>query len=511
MAKIIKQQTVALSQAAQEQTQKTGVQQPNPEQTIPPTASPDARQQIIWTAEGPASGRKIDAFLTSFKKGGRLLPILASVMTLAFYYTLPVPQSSTPNPYGPATLYPVFGLISAFFLILIYALLSWFFSTSTSLGMQDYALLEANENELRACLGNPNTTEELTENGMIKMIGIPSIKQDRRGLTALRQACNTFLALHRSLHSPERFQLLSNAGDVYAWGMIHRTEEALTEIEDIPIIIREALRDYAAIQGSNIENRVELLETLTKAIKDLDPEAIEYLKESESDKELNDLQKEIRELHKALETKNIIPNQVPHLSEKQLTHEKENIQNNLTKSEKEIRARAAIRYVKHTLNKFREDRLAGIIQARENLILSIIASGLITYGLLTLTIEAINDASKSFMVITSSTAIYIVGVTAGLFGRLYAESNKESATNDYGLSSARLLAILLISGLAAIGGVFITSLALNQQFPLDKAFTLDTHNILAAIIFGFAPNLLIRSFQRRADQYASDLESTKDK
>jgi len=72
----------------------------------------------------------------------------------------------------------------------------------------------------------------------------------------------------------------------------------------------------------------------------------------------------------------------------------------------------------------------------------------------------------------------------------------------------------LISGLAAIGGVFITTTTLaatNESAVLMSTFTLNVGTILVAMIFGFTPNLLVRGFQRHSDQYASDLESTKEK
>ena len=118
------------------------------------------------------------------------------------------------------------------------------------------------------------------------------------------------------------------------------------------------------------------------------------------------------------------------------------------------------------------------------------------------------------MALASAVTLYFIGVAAGLFGRLYAEANKESAVNDYGLSLTRLEAIPLISGLAALGGVLITTTALstttNPSVPLT-VFALSVRNVLVALIFGFAPNLLIRNFQQGADRYVSDLESTRKK
>lgn len=371
--------------------------------------------------------------------------------------------------------------------------------------MQDYALLETSEKKLHACLGNPDMKNEdaPTIQTISEAVKDPDLDENPRKRLAANEARNTYRALYHSLYSGLSFRSVLSAGDVYAWGMVHRTEEAFMEFGPLSIIIREAMGDHSAIQNSNIDDRDRLLERLIIATTLLDAEAAKCIIESQNDKNIDNIREYIQKIYNNCVTKNINPNQ----------HAKSSQSGQPDPDNKEMRARAILRYIKHRLNEFRENRLAGLMQARNNLVLTIVASGFIAYALLYLGITGEHSPEG----IISATAFYIIGVTAGLFGRLYAESKKESAVNDYGLSRARLLAIPLISGLSAIGGVFITALAFatstGNKLNLADIFSypIDTRYILTAMIFGFAPNLLIKNFQQKSDQYASELERTKGK
>src|SRR5436305_9440289 len=122
-------------------------------------------------------------------------------------------------------------------------------------------------------------------------------------------------------------------------------------------------------------------------------------------------------------------------------------------------------------------------------------------------------ANSNKGVLMAATAFYLVGAVAGLFGRFYAESNSDHSKDDYGLFTARLIATPLLSGLAGVGGVLITvvlPVLSGQPIPgLDKIFTLNSQYLFAAIVFGFTPNLLIRSLQQKAQKFAEGLESSK--
>ena len=107
---------------------------------------------------------------------------------------------------------------------------------------------------------------------------------------------------------------------------------------------------------------------------------------------------------------------------------------------------------------------------------------------------------------------YIVGAMAGLFGKIYSQSKASAGGDDYGLSLVRLISTPLISGLAGIGGAFLYSMLILQVIPGSSISLLSIFNInrldylIAAAVFGYAPNLLMKGLQ--SNKYVSALESS---
>jgi len=92
----------------------------------------------------------------------------------------------------------------------------------------------------------------------------------------------------------------------------------------------------------------------------------------------------------------------------------------------------------------------------------------------------------------------------GLFNQLYLEGSAETATEDYGLATARLLHTPIISGLAALGGVLVipmlsvlvnpsTSGASGQVAALDLTHLLNLtqqpFSLVLAATFGLSPTI----------------------
>jgi hypothetical protein len=79
----------------------------------------------------------------------------------------------------------------------------------------------------------------------------------------------------------------------------------------------------------------------------------------------------------------------------------------------------------------------------------------------------------------------------------------------------RLFATPLLSGLAGIGGAFITLIFSSSLAPnatastLSSLFSTSPQLLLAAAFFGLTPDLIIKSLQEKAEKYASDLKSSK--
>ena len=114
-------------------------------------------------------------------------------------------------------------------------------------------------------------------------------------------------------------------------------------------------------------------------------------------------------------------------------------------------------------------------------------------------------------------ACYVAGATVGMFERLYTAANYASSSalmggDDQGTSDElRLLSAWngltpVVSGLAAIGGVYVTSMlsatsaSLAAVLGIDQVFDLQLHPfaLLIAAIFGLAPQRLIKSLQSQS-------------
>ena len=101
--------------------------------------------------------------------------------------------------------------------------------------------------------------------------------------------------------------------------------------------------------------------------------------------------------------------------------------------------------------------------------------------------------------------------------RAQAEWSSETAVDDFGLATARLLQVPWLSGLAAVGGVLITSVigfVSDGTFPgagegteLISIFDSRPTLLIVAAVFGLAPDLLLRRLQQ-VDKYKDDLQST---
>ena len=260
------------------------------------------------------------------------------------------------------------------------------------------------------------------------------------------------------------------------WIRIHRAEEALLEIAPEEVLIREALFDDLRLQGSTIPNASELLRRIRLAAEDLGPDAARYIGRQQG------------------------PGREKAASDNDTT------------------ARAVLREVRRSVNDFRDDCREGIVRGRNRLYATVLFTGLATYGLLGLAVAS--DAGKSEVI--AGTAFYLVGGIVGLFKQLHSAAAADTITEeDYGLSLARLLQTPLFSGLAAVGGVVVTALAVavipsggtdaSTQLPtLTEIFDLSSNQagLVISAVFGLAPSLLISRLHGQVEQYKTDLRSS---
>ena len=180
--------------------------------------------------------------------------------------------------------------------------------------------------------------------------------------------------------------------------------------------------------------------------------------------------------------------------------------------EKDRLAREKLRMVRSAIDGFRDDARDGVIRARNQLLIVMFVVSGLTFLLLGLA-EA---SGVPVVCLTTVAALYLVGAVVGCFNRLRIEAKQSTAEEDFGLFQARLLAMILMSGLAAIGGVYlvaalpslVTIQGVARPVPgLSTIFDLSSNNtiLLYAAIFGLVPENLTKLLLGAADKLQSDL------
>jgi hypothetical protein len=221
------------------------------------------------------------------------------------------------------------------------------------------------------------------------------------------------------------------SGYIRLWELLHRAEEALILLAPLETVAADAWHDQLRLQGSNIDSRDTLLRCLE--------ESLERLRRKVP-----------------LEDPAGQPPQ-PALSDQQVPA-----------------VREMLRYVRRSINEFRDERRFGLVQARNRLLKTVVLTECIGFALAALAIIA-NATATSLI---AGTAFFLVGAVVGLFNQLYLDASTEVATEDYGLATARLLHTPLFSGLAALGGVILIPVlrsgvasGVNETTPVVSTLT----------------------------------------
>jgi hypothetical protein len=258
---------------------------------------------------------------------------------------------------------------------------------------------------------------------------------------------------------------------------IHRAEEILTLFTPVETLIAEAWHDELRLQGSNIDNREALLTRLRDAVAVLVERQRLYLK---------------------------LPPPASQVVPQYTIVD-------------EFAAREVLRRIEQAINEFRDESRMGLVRARNRLIKTITLTGMVGFSLVALTVLVGAPAHN----LIAAAAFYLVGAIVGLFNQLYLDASTETATEDYGLATARLVHTALFSGLAAIGGVLIIpmlSLLVNDSGAIKDTlvptvvsiFDLNKRpfGLVLAAIFGLSPTVLIARLQQEAEKYKADLKSS---
>lgn len=490
------------------------------------------------------------------------LPIVATLVTAAIYITpiSPALVTMAPSWAAPSWVVCLAGLVITLLYWLLFALpFTGFSSVDSAIPV------------IGGDLKNRYLMVRATFNALLAMeTDTSASKEYAYGYRIASEQVKSFLSELETLLSCKDMRWIAGTGYLYAWSLMHRAEEAIISLEPSEEVIRDALYDESCLEGSNIQASEASLNKLRRAVANLSPSAAVYL--------------DAQPVNASIQNSNAIGgvSSVPATVQVALTPDKtpqatgsngtaaggttqelagdngpapaENASQggsadpslqtaqkaptglavepgNNTDSQThdttdkpvvdmtaELEARSALRDVRRTINEYRYGLWEGLVTIRNQLMGAALITGLATYVLLGLAIIAGAPQAS----ILAATIFYSVGALVGLFGRLYSESQADQSNEDYDLTLARIIVTPLLAGLAAVGGVLLTTMlsltllksptaqATNPQIQLGASFNLgsNTLGIVIAAVFGLTPNLFINALQSKAKTITDQLQSS---
>ncbi len=438
----------------------------------------------------------IQAYGASLAAGYAIVPSIATIFTVVFYLVV----SNVPGWQLVAWGCIVTGIVWLALSIPLSALTS-----ARAANPHNYGLIENRLSRLETRLYVLQTTTPEDQ-----------LKQYQR--VALEEAYDNLSKLQDLMYnSSSRLLWVLAWGYINAWNWLHRTEEALIEIEPIEMVVGGAYHDYMAISNSKMDNSKDLLCNLSDAAKALDPEIAGVFAAGDPSSARNEALGEIGEgLNKIEQDVHRIATKLGvHLNDGDEQSAKSSKKNPST-PDTEANARVTIREIRRALNEFRDNQRLGIVHVRNQLMAHIFVTGFITYVLLCIAILPVihtnSGPQPERATILAAIVFYIVGAIFGLFGTILRQSRASTGGDDYGLSLVRLICTPMISGLAGIGGAFLYSILILQvasssSGSLSSIFTINRLDyLIAAAVFGYAPNLLMKGLQ--SNKYVSALQSS---
>jgi hypothetical protein len=291
---------------------------------------------------------------------------------------------------------------------------------------------------------------------------------------------------------------VTGAGYIELWHRIHRAQEAMIKLEPLTEVAEGAMLDDERLRDATIENSDRLLDRLRCAVAVFEaPGANGYLRYLPESKECND------------------PTRLGMLdgnADKDLAQAINDAE--AIKEELRPAAIAILAETRYEINRFRDNSWEGIVNARNHLLDTSWNLGLMTYALLAFTLIMTPDPNT----ILWAAIYFLIGVITALFARARIEWSTASAVDDFGLTRARLIHLPWLAGLAAVGGVLVTTV-LGPQLAgatgggaaptLAEVFNGgNTSLLLVAAVFGLTPDLIIRRLEQQTEKYKADLEST---
>ena len=424
-----------------------------------------------------------------------VLPVVVSAVTVVIYLS----NTSTSGWFSIVS-----GAVSTYIAWLLVSLLLVPLTSPRNANVRSFGLLESRRQQLESRLHVLNKAYPLDSP---KYEALPDYQQ-----TALNEAHDKLDEIIKDLdESNTRLAWTLGYGYVNTWGMLHRAEEALVEVESKKMVMRGAVHDKMAISNSQMSNRDELLAKLRFAVKKLDPSMIGLFRplavpappEDNESPEIQQLEKDVQQI-------------AEHVGVKLHREHNASFSDGGTKpshdGEDEARARLTLREVRRSLNDYRDHLWEGLLRARNNLLGVTFVTSVGTHILLCIAILALPVNTASHATIIAAVSYYMLGAIAGLFGRIGQATLANIAVDDYGLTLAQVMSRPLYSGLAGLGGVLLSStvLGITTTNSVQTVFaSVRIDYLIVAAAFGLTPNLIAGGLQNQSNKLLSALRASK--
>jgi hypothetical protein len=281
-------------------------------------------------------------------------------------------------------------------------------------------------------------------------------------------------------------QWVSERGYIAVWEKIHRAEEALMEAEEKEDLSEDVEHMALQLDGAGIPQKEALLKLLNSAKAKL--AKLESKAAGRND------------------SVSPAPNALAGSTSEDSLSAAPKAPDDSTSNDDLSASRKALKEVRYNINVFRDNQWNGMVGQRNQTIATLLLVELVGFGLLGLALL------KPAGPVAAGALYFLVGAVAGLFNRLYSESQADHAVDDYGLAMARILTLPVYAGLAGVGGVLLTSLTSAQAGVSTLSSVFEFQNrplvLVVAAAFGLAPALLVEGLSKQGKQSASALKST---
>jgi hypothetical protein len=281
---------------------------------------------------------------------------------------------------------------------------------------------------------------------------------------------------------------VSAMGYVSLTRRVDRAEEALYELEPLGFLLGDALHDRLRMAGADIKSD-EMKSDLSAAVKVISPDAYDKYFVTVSP---------AGAVPGSANADRMTP------QERRADHPERHVLN------EDPVARAMLREVRNGLNVYFEDRMEGIVRARNRLWRAILLTATTTFLLVGLAV--LNGVAKPQIIAAS--VFFLVAAIVGLFNLLRLQAKSDTAVEDFNLFEARLVHTPLLSGLAGVAGVVIVAMAANaaaDAASLSKIFDLSENRLglLVAAAFGLAPDRIIGPLLSQTERLKGQLQAGK--